>query len=488
MGCGSSSSGGNPTEDAGSGGDVSVLPPTDGGGDAATTVEAEAGADGGMETSIGLDATTAPDAGQASDSSVGADAPNEMDVSAGTDGSVSPDSSANPDSTTMADATAADGGTEAGPEAGAPTYATLPLTSPTGTFYDIQATVGTQTFALDVDTGSTSMAVAGSTCSSCTGVTPLYTPGASATDQHQTSSSVYGEGSGWTGEIYQDMFALGQGTPSVSMDFVSITMQTGQFFEENEFQGILGLGPAALALRGTTSYVTKATAAGVVPVLGFELCGTSGTLWLGGYDAAAASSALAYTPLVSNGYYQVNVDDMAIGGTSLGFKAASFNEPVFDTGTTEIELPTTIFDAMVAQINESPGMAALFPSQTLGASNACLRGKGVTAAMVDAQLPALEVSFPSAVAGAPDFTLTAAPSQSYLLEMEAGFFCPGIADGGTGTTAFSILGDTFLRAFVSVIDLQKMRVGFAPDVGCASQAHRPIPLATWKPRSPHHHR
>src|SRR5580704_15675906 len=69
-----------------------------------------------------------------------------------------------------------------------------------GLEYSALITIGNQQFQALTDTGSTTTAVAGSTCASC-GVTPSYTPSSTATDTHQTATTTYGDNSMWTGEV-----------------------------------------------------------------------------------------------------------------------------------------------------------------------------------------------------------------------------------------------------------------------------------------------
>src|SRR4029079_19517236 len=104
-----------------------------------------------------------------------------------------------------------------------------------------------QTFALDVDTGSTTIGVAGASCTACTGLSPLYAPVAASTDDMKTASTQYGDGSTWAGEIFTDMVALGSVMPQVGVGFVNITGESG-FFDGNQnlYQGIFGLGPSLL--------------------------------------------------------------------------------------------------------------------------------------------------------------------------------------------------------------------------------------------------
>src|SRR6478609_664957 len=108
------------------------------------------------------------------------------------------------------------------PDAALPFANAIPLTSPDGSFYTAMITIGEQMFALDVDTGSTTIGVAGASCTACTGISPLYTPGAGAADKMRTASTQYGDGSMWSGEVFSDMVAAGA-APSASVGFVNIT-------------------------------------------------------------------------------------------------------------------------------------------------------------------------------------------------------------------------------------------------------------------------
>src|SRR5262249_27164248 len=75
------------------------------------------------------------------------------------------------------------------------TGADIPLTGLDGLSYMLALTVGSQAFDTIIDTGSTTTAVASTTCSSCGRVSPLYDPGASGSDEGRSTSSVYGDGS-----------------------------------------------------------------------------------------------------------------------------------------------------------------------------------------------------------------------------------------------------------------------------------------------------
>ncbi|HEY3808190.1 MAG TPA: pepsin-like aspartic protease [Kofleriaceae bacterium] len=337
--------------------------------------------------------------------------------------------------------------------------------------YTANAQIGSQTFALLVDTGSTTTAVADASCSECSQiVSPLYTPGGSAKDTGHHTTATYADGTQWTGEIYVDQVGLGSGSPAVPLELAAITAEIF-FFKDDTTQGILGVGTPETLLDDTTSYPQTVTESGGPSQLAFELCGSAGTMWIGDYDATAAASAPVFTPLIAptdaTPYYDVAIDDIGLGGTSLGFGASTYATAFVDTGTTDLIIPTDAYDAFVAAVNALPAMTTLFPGQTFttGVGQSCIEIDGATDAEIDAMMPALTMSFP-ATSGT--VTVTAPPTRSYLDDTGAGQLCLGVGDGGSGDDALTVLGNAFMRGFLTVIDVAHSQVGFAPDAGCGS--------------------
>jgi hypothetical protein len=371
--------------------------------------------------------------------------------------------------------------TSSGSSSGASGYA-IPLAAPGGADYEytVQATVGNQTMTMSIDTGSTTAALAGSGCSGCTGVTPVYTPSSTAKSTGHTGSSQYEDGSGWSGPIYADSVGLGNGSPAVSVDLVEITKASGGFFDgQNDYQGILGLGPSGNAVSGTTGYMPAVMGGGVANVFALQMCDSAGsgagTMWLGGDGPAGA--ALVYTPLVAisdnNPYYAINVDGMSLGGTSIVTNASStFEQPVLDTGTSLFYVPTSVFNAFQKALEASSGFKTVFGSNTFSASGqdaGCVTDASVTDAQVESTLPTLTLSLPSSTSGQPDVTIQASALDTYLYAGGGGQYCLAIQDGGTQDA--STFGDAFLQAFLTVVDIQGGRVGFAP-TGCVTPQFR----------------
>jgi hypothetical protein len=366
----------------------------------------------------------------------------------------------------------------------------IPLTTPDESFWGPQVTIGGQSFMMDLDTGSTTIGVAAMGCTQCTGVTPLYTPGTGATDDHKTASTTYADNSGWSGEIYTDTVGLGHGSPDVKVDFAAMTRQR-KFFYQNQYQGIFGLGAPENAEPNTGAYFDIATQTGMTGIMAFELCADGGTMWLGGFDATHTSAAPQYTPLIpvtaNQPFYAIDITGMSLGGTSVGSGAATFQEPVVDTGTTYFYLPTPVETALISAINASSGFKTLFGANAKvaddpnGTGVGCVTMAGVTAAQVDQSLPPLVINMPNKAGGA-DISVSVPALRSYMYDAGNGQFCLGIADGGTQDA--TTMGDVIMQGFVTVIDVQHQQVGWALDKGCAGGPRAPHDRATFHPHLP----
>jgi hypothetical protein len=370
----------------------------------------------------------------------------------------------------------------------------IPLSAPDGADveYTAQVTVGNQSFVMSIDTGSSTAAVAGTACSGCTGVSPLYTPSSSATATGKRAQSEYEDGSGWSGPIYTDTVSLGDGSPSLSLALADITKATSFFDGSNDYQGILGLGPTQNVVAGTTAYMPAVIAAGVANIFAFQLCdGTgegAGTMWLGGNGGFGGT--IVYTPLVAitnnNPYYAINVDSVSLGGTSVVANAsATFAQPVLDTGTSLFYVPTSVFNAFQTALKGSSGFQAVFGTNTFATSGqnaGCLTDATVTDAQVESMLPQISLALPNVTSGQPDVTIQASPLDTYLYNGGSGTYCLAIQDGGTQDP--STFGDAFMQAFGISIDLDKQQVGFGATGCLAPQFHRARHPAARGPHRP----
>ena len=292
-----------------------------------------------------------------------------------------------------------------------------PLTSIESVSYTANITVGSQTFDVIVDTGSTTLGIAGSTCSNCN-VTPAYTPGSTATDQHSTSTAVYGDMSMWMAENFSDQVAV-TGDTTVTMRFADITSQSGFFREGFPSQGILGFAGERIASPGTDSYIGERMTAGLARTSRSSCAATAARCGSVGPNPSAEASPAQITPMVpitdTQPYYELGINSASLGSTSIGLSGNA----VVDTGTSIMVMPSAAVNAMISQITSAPGYATLFGTQALtgdASSIDCLTASA-TPDQVDAALPPFSITLPDTNNGS--FTLTVPATQSYFVPISA---------------------------------------------------------------------
>jgi hypothetical protein len=372
------------------------------------------------------------------------------------------------------------------------TVVSVPLAGCSEASYSARVTFGNaQSFSLLIDTGSTTLAVAASDCSTC-GVSPVYTPDSTATDLHQEISAEYGSSSadltGWKGDLYKDIVGTGEGAAgSTFMRFVAIRSQS-QFFEAEAcgtapftYEGVLGLAPLASAVGATDGYVDDLVAKGSVQnVFATELCEPGGHLWLGGYDPAFTTAPPQYTPFstssLSEYYYVVHLESIVVAGITVPIPTSQYTDTLLDTGNNTSFLSPAAFTAVTDAIMASSGFQAAFGAQYADpdsgfaffseAGNCSDTTK--TKDELDATLPPLTLVFQ----GTPNISVNAVATEAYLVpSAEAGRpgrYCPGIFPQAP-TSDFPLaadLGSPTLRSNVVIFDRAKHRVGFAPHTAC----------------------
>ncbi len=352
----------------------------------------------------------------------------------------------------------------------------VPLRSCVPTEYTMPVTIGgSQMFQLVLDTGSTTLGVAAAGCS-CGGASPVYTPGPSAVDQKQMATSQYAIGS-WSGEVYQDSVSLGS-SASAPVNFVAIGSQSNLFVpvmcdsKSGGMQGIAGFGPVAASLPGTTSFFDAYVATtNVADVFATELCETTGTLWLGGFDPAATTAPPQYTPLAadvtSTLYYAVNLASITVNGTSVDMgSGAQLPDSVVDTGTSVFLLNALAYNGVTAALESDAMFTQLFGASFFPAVNAqspnCV-SLTQTKAQLDAALPVLTLTFGSN----PGISVRAVATESYLFDY-GGQWCAAMlgAEANTLGSFAGIMGSPVLRSNVVIFDRAQKRIGFAPHAPC----------------------
>ncbi|CAM9387536.1 unnamed protein product [Choristocarpus tenellus] len=303
-----------------------------------------------------------------------------------------------------------------------------------------QVSVGTpsQSFNVIFDTGSANLWVASSQCGMSCGIHSRY---------HASKSSTYVE----DGREFKITYGSGPVSGSLSSDDVEIgglalKAQTfaevitdakglGVAFLVGKFDGIAGLAFDEISVEGVPTPFHNLVEQGALdePVFAFFLGNEQeGELVLGGTDSAHYTGEISYVPVTRKGYWQIDLDDVKVEGTS----STSVNTAIVDSGTSLLVGPSAEVEVLAKKVG-----AIKF-----------LNGEYIIPCT--AQLPALTFTI-----GGKDYTLE---GEDYIIN--AGKVCL-LAIMGMDIPAPAgplwILGDVFMRKYYTVFDYGESRIGLA---------------------------
>jgi len=352
--------------------------------------------------------------------------------------------------------------------------AALALSSCSPATYALPVRIGdSEPFDVALDTGSSSLAVASSSCDQCD-VEPKFSPGGDVTDQGVQAKAQYVTGR-WSGTVYEGDVSLDAQTRA-SVKFVAIQDQQGFFVDQRcgsksgGVQGIIGFGQRFGAVRGTTGFFDRFVAESSIPdVFATELCDGGGTLWLGGYDSKRTTSEPEYTPLLKGAvaYYAVHLASIAVDGTTVPIASSRYERTAVDTGASVFLLPSTAFDSLTKAIASNASFKELFGEDAswfeTRYAKSC-KESSTSKEDLDARLPHLTLTFGSE----PDvISVRAAPTESYLA-YERGRWCSTLAsfDPSEDIPLASVMGAPVMRSNIVIFDRENRRVGFAPHAPC----------------------
>jgi hypothetical protein len=348
--------------------------------------------------------------------------------------------------------------------------------------------IGTQTFKVLVDTGSTTLAVAGTKCmdkNGCSNLDPVYVPSSSSQDQNMQISSTYGSGK-WDGHVVLDQVSLA-GFPSINMRFAVIDSAVTffrssycplTFQQTNTFQGILGLGYQRLAISGSDSYfdrLVQENQRNLDNIFTIQMCLATGRLWLGGYDETFFVPPLIWTPIIQQSWFVINVLDVKLNGNSLipaGLsKEQAFGKVIVDSGSTALILPSKTFNVFVSMIESNENFVKNF-GRGFFTAGYCSTGTGkskMSADTLNSLLPKMQIIVPTGTSGGGILNLD--PVSSYLQEswsptLQSVIFCPGIMPNDDNDNPMTIMGWSVMNQYTVVFDKENSRIGFAPTKYC----------------------
>jgi len=303
-----------------------------------------------------------------------------------------------------------------------------------------------QEFMVVYDTGSSNLWVPSRQCLDCTRK-PYDSDASSTYVANGTEFEIhYGSGS-MTGFLSIDTVNLAPGQlPDItSQTFGEATLVPIDFMAM-QFDGICGMAFASISVDGVVPPFVNMMNQGVLSqnVFAFYLSNGNGStgseISLGWIDANKFTGPITWLPLISETYWEIALDNMLLGGQSV----TTTKIAVVDTGTSVFAGPTADVKAIAATCGATPN--PINPQQY----------------MIDCStVPSLPTL--TFMLNGNRFDLS---GPDYVIEVTQGtehaclFGFIGI-DIKPPRGPLWILGDTFIRRYYSIFDMQNNRVGLA---------------------------
>ena len=221
-----------------------------------------------------------------------------------------------------------------------------------------------QSFLVVFDTGSSNLWIPSAKCSF------LQIPCDLHAKYRSTDSSTYGElgdpfaiqyGSGSLSGFLSSDTVTWAGLEIKNQVFAEATKEPGIAFLFSKFDGILGMGWDTIAVNGVTPPFYNAVAQGLVTenVFSFWLNrdadasgedGAGGEIVLGGVDPNHFTGEHTWLNVTREGYWQIAMDDVVLGGVSVGQCGRKGCAAIVDTGTSLLAGPTHVVEALNKKI------------------------------------------------------------------------------------------------------------------------------------------
>ena len=226
------------------------------------------------------------------------------------------------------------------------------------------------------------------------------------------------------------------------VDFAEATDEPGMAFQQGKFDGIAGMAFRSISVDDMDPVFNRGWEQHLFPANMFafyvpSVSGSVGELVLGGYDHKHFTGKLAWQPLSSDTYWEIQVESIGVTGYPSSCKTA-----IVDTGTSLLAGPKSEVDAIAKKV---------------GAFASPMGGTYIMSCSAVSSLPDFEVG----VAGQ-TFRLT---GEQYIMRVKM-FGFPVCILGMMGIDVPAprgplwILGDTFLRQHYTIFDVGGNRVGF----------------------------
>ncbi|XP_036440886.1 LOW QUALITY PROTEIN: gastricsin-like [Colossoma macropomum] len=324
-----------------------------------------------------------------------------------------------------------------------------PMTNYADSSYYGVISVGTpaQSFRVLFDTGSSNLWVDSVYCSAqaCTTHTQ-FNPQESSTYQSTSQTFYVSYGAGYLDGVFGYDTVTLSGITIPNQDIGLSTNEPGENFVVAQFDGILGLAYPSLAVGSQTPLMDTMMQQGLleqdlfaVYLSANEQSGSE--VAFGGVDQNMYQGEIYWTPVTSETYWQIGIQEFLIGGQQTGWCSQySGCQAIVDTGTSALTAPQSYLSSLMQSIGAEENSYGEYAVDCSTAGN----------------LPSLTF-----VISGTEFNLS--PS-AYIQETQSGYctvaITPTYLPSQNGQPLW-IFGDVFLRVFYSVYDRANNQVGFA---------------------------
>ncbi|KAM4687229.1 pepsin A-like [Rhinophrynus dorsalis] len=294
-----------------------------------------------------------------------------------------------------------------------------------------------QNFTVIFDSGSSNLWVPSVSCTSeaCTNHN-LFNPQKSSTYQStsETLSIQYGTGS-MTGVLGYDTVLVAGISDTHQM--IGLSETEASFFYSMPFDGILGLAYPSISSSSQTPVFDNLWSLGLLPAELFSVYLSSdedsgSVVIFGGTDTSYYTGSLHYIPVSSEGYWQISMTSVSLGGSVVA--CSSGCQAIVDTGTSLLVGPSTAISTILADIGATENSNGEY--------------------VVDC----------SSISSLPDIIFTIdgvqypIPPSAYINQSTC------TSNFQSSSMSFWILGDVFIRQYYVVFDRANNQVGLASAV------------------------
>jgi hypothetical protein len=252
-----------------------------------------------------------------------------------------------------------------------------------------------------------------------------------------------------SGKLYKDQVTLA-GIGPVTVTLGSISKQTTNFDQFKRIGGVMGFTQG-----GKEDVFASLVAAGkcdnVWAMCMYEGKKSNGTITIGGVDKRLSNGTVQYVPDVGFGFHSVQVDSITLntagGGTSPSISVGS--AAILDTGTNVLLAPSSVMSSL---------QSAMCSDSSLSQCKALWQNECVE--LTDEEINAypsltMKLDGVNLDMSARDYLLLGSP-----LATKQDQYCLGIRDGGSAGGSGFIIGDTTMRNYYLVFDLEGKKIGW----------------------------